>query len=385
MRIIYLSGAPRLSTSPSSESMGPRSHILGVISAFRSLGAEVVPIIVGDSMPTSFTHSGSEKRLSGSIATVVAADFVRLFSRVRSRAKTRKELSNGTYNFAYERYALFQNMGLAARRANVPWVLEVNALLSIESTSDRRATASRRFAHFLEGRAFRAAHTIVAVTEELSLAIQREHGVEARRIVVVENGVDHTRFPARSVQIDSGPTINVGFVGALYKWQNLDMLLDAIALPEFADVHVHIAGDGAERVNLTEKINSLGLAGRVHMKGRLTPDDVPAFLSKMDIAFSGHGSANGAYFSPLKLWEYLASGTPVISSRHKASLELKQGEFAVLLFDTENMESLVEAIRSARSDLSRLVEIAAAKQDTVREKYSWQARVQPLLKRMEVR
>jgi len=61
--VLYLSGAPRLSTSPKTESLGPRSHIVGVINALREAGVTVDPFIVGDSTPESMHGEGSEARM----------------------------------------------------------------------------------------------------------------------------------------------------------------------------------------------------------------------------------------------------------------------------------------------------------------------------------
>jgi hypothetical protein len=43
----YLSAAPRVSTNINAEASGPRSHVLGVIQAYESLGWEVCPSLLG--------------------------------------------------------------------------------------------------------------------------------------------------------------------------------------------------------------------------------------------------------------------------------------------------------------------------------------------------
>nr|MDP9479668.1 hypothetical protein [Actinomycetota bacterium] len=63
-RLGYLSAAPRVSTRPDAEAGGPRSHVLGVIRAFESLGWSVNRFIVGDRMPKGVAGGGSEKALS---------------------------------------------------------------------------------------------------------------------------------------------------------------------------------------------------------------------------------------------------------------------------------------------------------------------------------
>lgn len=381
MHILYISGAPRLSTRSDSESLGPRSHILGVISAFRSSNAVVETLIIGDSTPSSFSAKGSENRLSSSKFHMLAADVLRLIYGARARRKTSKICRDQSFDFAYERYALFQSMGRAAKKRGIPWVLEVNALLSVEATTERKATTSRWLAHWVEGRTVRAADLVVVVTEELSLALQSTHRVAPKQIVVIENGVDHTRFApvAPSVALSAG--MRIGFVGALYGWQNLALLLETMASPGLSTTVLEIVGDGPTRRQLEEQVLELGLGDRVTFKGRLTPNEIPDFLASVDICFAGHGSENGTYFSPLKLWEYLAAGKPVLSSTHNASVQLAEIGFAILLFDTTKPASLQSALTEAVRELPELAKTAAKMQPSVRGRYSWEARVQPLLKR----
>lgn len=378
--VLYLSGAPRLSTKPTTESLGPRSHILGVIGALRESGSIVHAFVVGDDVPQSFHASGSEARMTASAVRLVAADLGRLVYRVRSVAKVRRMLRKiaPPPAMAYERYALMQELGRAAQRKGATWVLEVNALLAIESTSDRRATSSRRIASWFEKRTFRRADLIVAVTEQLKLAIHDIYGIPLDRIVVVENGVDTARHDDASVERQAVPTI--GFLGTLYPWQRVDRLLRAVSRSE-TDWNVRIAGEGPDFDALRRLSDELNLGTKVTFLGRVHPDQVPAFLKTVDVCYAGHGSAEGVYFSPLKLWEYLAAGRPVLASRHDATVRLASEGYAVEVFD-ESDSDLERALLTVSSKLQELLETGVRDQERVRSSHSWTARIRPLLNRV---
>ncbi|MEZ3157326.1 glycosyltransferase [Microbacterium sp. BWR-S6Y] len=378
--VLYLSGAPRLSTKPTTESLGPRSHILGVIGALRDSGSSVRTFVVGDTVPQSFHASGSEARMTASILRLLAADVGRLVYRVRSRVNLRRHLgtTSPAAAMAYERYALMQELGSVAQRRGATWVLEVNALLAIESTSDRRATSSRRVATFFERRTLRRADLIVAVTEQLKTAIHEIYGVPIDRILVVENGVDTTRHENASAQQQEVPTI--GFLGTLYPWQRVDRLLRAVCASE-TPWRVRIAGEGPEYGTLRRLSDELGLGSRVTFLGRVHPDEVPSFLRTVDICYAGHGSSEGVYFSPLKLWEYLAAGRPVLASRHDTTERLSSEGYAVEVFG-ENEGELEQALRTASTRLADLLRTGVRDQERVRSAHSWTARIQPLLDRV---
>lgn len=378
-KVLYLSGAPRVSTRPTTESLGPRSHILGVINAFESHGFDVGTFIVGDSTPDSMHAAGSEARMSGSRLGLAIADAGRFWYRQKSRTELRKRTSHSNYSMVYERYGLMQELGSIVRSARTPWVLEVNALLALEATTTRKATSSRVLAERFEARTLRSADVIVAVTETLALAISRAYGVPLDRIITIENGVDSSLHNASPGTPAETPTL--GFLGALYEWQRVDALLTALAHPENSSWRLRVAGEGAEFSRLQAMAEELGLAGRVEFLGRIHPDDVPSFLQTVDLCYAGHTSAGGVYFSPLKLWEYLAAGRAVLASTHETTRRLASDGFPVVCFG-DDADGLREALTYALHSREELLGDARAKQQEVWSLYSWEARLEPLVERL---
>lgn len=377
-RGIYLSGAPRLSTRPTTESLGPRSHMLGVINAFRRSGVDLDEFIVGDSAPTAMHSPGSEARFSSSWPRVLAADVLRLAYRTVSRRRLARVARRGPYDFAYERYALFQELGsVVRRRTSAFWILEVNALLALEATSERRATTSRRLARTAERRTLRSADLIVAVTAALAEQIREVHGIDPDRIVVIENGVDGAR-PRTDTRTTSDAGTRVGFLGTLYKWQSVDRLIRVLDDPRIPpEVTVHIAGAGPELEQLEAQVHERRMEGRVEFLGRLHPDAVPGFLADVDLCYAGHVSENGAYFSPLKLWEYLAAAKPVIATRHEATDRLEASGYAVRCFDGSD-DDLAAVLHESLAAKGQLSSVAEERREAVLREHSWESRIRPL-------
>nr|WP_276204505.1 glycosyltransferase [Microbacterium arborescens] len=377
VRAIYLSGAPRLSTSPESESLGPRSHILGVIDALTQEDVTVEQFIVGDRSPRSFSAQGSEKRISKGLASVVATDVLRLVYRVKSRLELRRKVKGERFELAYERYALFQELG-SILRGRARWVLEVNALLAIEATTERRATTSRRLASAFERRTLQRADHIVAVTQALADQIVDTYDVDPTRIIVIQNGVRPSP-PEEWVPSRERPT-TVGFLGALYEWQNVDLLLRALSSQSLQHLKLEIAGEGPELENLRKTSSRLGLDSRVSFLGRVHPDDVPMFLQGVDLCFAGHSSANGTYFSPLKLWEYLGAGRVVVASAHDATNALATDGFGVVTYASDTAVGVQAGFEEALQGYAELRARAERGLEKVAGEYSWRARIAPLMR-----
>ena len=114
-RLAYLSGAPRVSTAPEAVLGGPRSHVLGVISGFESMGWEVRRFIVGDRVPRSWVGVGSERAVARGWFRALAADLLRLIIRPIYTRQSWRTLGAES-DWVYERFAIFQAMGEIFKR-----------------------------------------------------------------------------------------------------------------------------------------------------------------------------------------------------------------------------------------------------------------------------
>jgi glycosyltransferase involved in cell wall biosynthesis len=337
--------------------------VLGVIDGFERRGWAVSRYIVGDRMPHVVARDG-EALVSRNRAWTLAADLARLGLRYRHSRGAWSALG-GRVDWVYERFALFQALGAPFARRGIPWILETNALLAEEASQERNSVVLTDLATRLERQAYHACTMLVAISEALAGRIASEMGVPRGKILVVPNGVDVHRFdPARVSTPRSARAFTVLFVGSLVTWQGVDLLLRAAAgVPE---VHVTIAGDGPERAALE------ALAGdRVRFLGRVSPDDIPALIASADVCYSGHS----AFRSPLKLYEYMAMGRPVISSAvPDATAALVDGESG-FLFQPGDVEGLTRALRAAHAARECLDVMGRRARQAAVESHSWEARV----------
>jgi glycosyltransferase involved in cell wall biosynthesis len=379
-RLGYLSGAPRVSTRADAELAGPRAHVLGVIAGFEAAGWTVDRFIVGDRAPAVVTRNG-ERLVRRGWATTLAADGARLVLRQRSASAAYAALG-ARVDWVYERFALFQALGAPFARRGIPWILETNALLTDEARRERSSVVLHRTARQLERAAYQACSVLVTVSDALANRVVEAMGVPREKIVVVPNGVDVERFdPARVAARSLGPGFHIVFAGALAPWQGLDTLLRALVdVPAVAI----IAGDGPARPGLEALASELGLGARARFLGHVAPDDVPALLAGAQVCFVGHtdrGNSADTFRSPLKLYEYLAMGKPVISSAvPDAVAAIAEGKTG-FLFEAGDVASLASAVRAAMAaPLDSMG--AAARRDAVMC-HSWQARVREMIGRVE--
>jgi glycosyltransferase involved in cell wall biosynthesis len=75
-----------------------------------------------------------------------------------------------------------------------------------------------------------------------------------------------------------------------------------------------VAGEGPQRQALERVAAKLGMKERVRWLGPLPHIDIPALLVAFDVAVLPYPALSDFAFSPLKLYEYLAAGVPVVAS-----------------------------------------------------------------------
>jgi glycosyltransferase involved in cell wall biosynthesis len=221
----------------------------------------------------------------------------------------------GPFDVIYERYSLWSHAAMEhAAGSAVPGILEVNAPLIAEQIAHRGLLHVQE-AEDAAARAFAAASALVAVSPGVAAHLQR-HPAAAGRVHVIANGVDPGRFDTGGRRAP-GSAVTVGFVGTLKPWHGLDVLVDAfaIALEVSPSLRLLVVGDGPERASVEGRIAAAGIADHVTLTGAVPPAAIPGLLAGMDIAVAPYPDLLDFYFSPLKLYEYMAAGLAVVASR----------------------------------------------------------------------
>jgi glycosyltransferase involved in cell wall biosynthesis len=378
----YLSAAPRVSTNPLAEANGPRSHVLGVIGAFRDLGWEVSTFIVGDRISQVVTQQ-SGKRLEKSILTRFAADIFRLISGPFQSIKAWLELHNKV-GMVYERFAVLQTIGWIFKFMNIPWVLETNGLYFYEAKVERKSIVLNRVARLIEVWAYRHCDVLICVTNALKELVIQEAGIPAEKILVVPNGVDCIRFNPKLYtpkRFFAGPTI--GFVSALIKWHRLDILLEVLGdlHREGIDFHMVVAGDGPMRSEWETLAYELELNERVKFLGQISWDEIPALLAGFDLGYVGNNPMviGVMYHSPLKLYEYMAMGLPPLTVENDDSRHMIVSGQTGYLFKAGDKEDLKRILRLALQEVGKWEEMGIEARQQVLKHASWTSRVSIML------
>jgi len=183
-------------------------------------------------------------------------------------------------------------------------------------------------------------------------------GVDAARIQVLPNAVNPELFRMASEGSEIRKRLNldghftVGFVGTFRPWHGVELLLAAFEDLHRMDplTHLLLVGDGPLRPGFEDQIRNAGLQGAVTFAGRIAHQDVPQYLAAMDVAVAPYPILDEFYYSPLKLFEYLAAGRPVVASRVGQVAEILMDGATGLLFEPGDRAGLVRCLQRLRKN-----------------------------------
>ena len=280
----------------------------------------------------------------------------------------------GPFDLIYERYSLWSFAGMDyAQVVGVPGLLEVNAPL-IQEQEKHRGLVDRASAEQVAERVFRAATTLIAVSEEIKTYLEGYLGAEPR-VHVVPNGVNLDRFSGdvRPLLSPSPGTFTVGFMGTLKPWHGLPILVEAFdrLRQHGSNTRLLIVGDGPGRETLVANLSSRGLLETVHLTGAVPPDHIPGWLAAMDVAVAPYPDQTDFYFSPLKIYEYMAAGLPVVTSRiGQLTVVIKHGVNG-LLCPPGDVVALAEALGRLRRSPEFSARLGQLARETMRQNHSW--------------
>lgn len=379
----YLSAAPTVSTRPDAASAGPRAHILGTVAGFRDLGWEVRSYIAGDRLPPGIGSGRVQRLLERFPAARPLADLARLAMARHAAARAWSELGRDI-DWIYERFATMQVLGRRFRRTGIPWILETQGLFFYETQVERASVGWPALARRIEIAAYRDCDVLIAVSQPLKALLAERCGIAPEKILVVPNAVELGRFDPSLNGRDrffAEPTL--GFVGGLIAWQALDLLLAALAglRAEGIVLGLAVIGDGAMLGPWRQRAAELGIADRVAFTGQVAGTAVGRMLARCDIGYSGpkRMAIGSMYHSPIKLYEYMAQGLPVLAAAFDDARGLVDGRGTGLLFEPGDLADLCRALREVHARSAELPRMGTAARRLVAAEHSWPARVRGMV------
>ncbi|MCK4298673.1 MAG: glycosyltransferase family 4 protein [Planctomycetes bacterium] len=341
-----------------------RVHIMGMVNAWRRMGHSV-----HISSPPGCSPEEGERAVAPEDSTGSGTPLGTLQSLLKRLARDAPpalfeaaELAYNAYSLAdvlrlvahrrpdviYERFtANSAAPTLVARLLGIPIVQEVNLLVGAGRFRPLVLEyLTRRIERWV------LAHSALVVTVSSRFKdVLVEMGTPAEKVLVCPNAIDPEDFRKDIIPaIEPKPgTSVVGYVGAFVPYHRLEFLVRAASELDGAEPAVRflLVGDGVHRPAIETEIRRAGVQDLFLLTGRVSHEEVPRYVASMDVAVIP-GTAD--YTSPIKLFEYMALGKPVLAPRLPGIKDVVTHDQTGLLFEPNDFGDFLQKLRLLLKD-----------------------------------
>lgn len=243
---------------------------------------------------------------------------------------------------------------LVAKIFNTHYIAEVNGLLVEELKIDLYPPIYTKVCAFNERRNYNYSQKIICVTSGIKNGLINLYNIPSKKIVVINNGANTDLFyPIDSEASRAKLELEISkkyicFVGNLARWQGVEYLIEAspLILQRCPNLSFLVIGDGIMKSKLIQLTHKFGVSDNFIFTGSVPYDKVPLYINASNVCVAPFIMERNAKIglSPLKLYEYMACGKPVVASAISGVsevLELSKGGISV---PPENSEALADAI-----------------------------------------
>jgi glycosyltransferase involved in cell wall biosynthesis len=202
------------------------------------------------------------------------------------------------------------------------------------------------------------------------------------QIVLIENApgsAEDVATPAqaaavrRSLGLDPAAPV-VLYTGTFEAYQGLDVLFDAMAIVQRtkAGARLVLAGGKPDQVERARaQARAAGIDAVTIFAGERPASEIPAYLLAADALVSPRSRGTN---TPLKIYQYLRSGKPIVATRLLTHTQVLSDETAILTAATP--QAFADGIVAALSDVDRAAAIGRRARDLAETKYSYEAYVE---------
>jgi len=286
--------------------------------------------------------------------------------------KIRGLLRDREYDALYVRHLELANFLLNWQDfLKLPIIFEAHEIFHL--TTERKEKERKIWRQ--EMRLYHRANGVVAITRGLAEKIQEVFGVSTP-IEVIPDGVNIGFFQRTAYR---SPNHKILYVGQLYPWKGIGILIEAMSY--LRERCLHVVGGSQETVEKWKKRSmEMKIQDRVLFHGQVSPREVRVHLQEAAVAVLPltQDLISASFTSPLKLFEYMAAGVPIVASDLPSTREILTPEVNAVLVPPNNPQALAAGIQRVLEDRDLANRIAQKALEDVMQ-FSWKKRAEKII------
>lgn len=232
---------------------------------------------------------------------------------------------------------------------------------------------------------------LVTVTQPMMDAYERQFPwLRPEQTLVLPNATDDMGAIGDANGLPSWPgradALQVGYVGHLYAGRGVETLVGAARALPLLDFH--FVGGASEDI---ARWKAAGVPLNVHFHGYVPFEQVPSYYQRFDVltapygerVYTAGGAETSAVMSPLKLYEYLSVGKPIVASDLPAVRTILSHEEDSLLVPPSDADAFTAALRRLYDEQTLRVRLGAQARRRFEEQCTWPGRATELLDNLQ--
>lgn len=226
---------------------------------------------------------------------------------------------------------------------------------------------------------------IVVISQALAERI-RELKIPDTRIMLSPDGYDDRQYQILPSRMEARYRVHlpeempiVLYAGHLFAWKGVDIL--AHAAPMIDGLVVFVGGTESD---ITRMKMRYGMIPNILFIGHRPHSEIPLWLRAADVLIlpnRGEEDISRLYTSPLKMFEYMASGTPIVASDLPSIREVLSEKSAILV-TPDDPQALARAIQRVVTEPQLASRISECAGELIRN-YAWEHRAEKIIRHIQ--
>jgi glycosyltransferase involved in cell wall biosynthesis len=226
---------------------------------------------------------------------------------------------------------------------------------------------------WLERLMIRRSQVVIVICPDLETTVQRIR--PDAPTIVIENAPGSGATPVAGSGLAIRTSLGLAadapvalYTGTFESYQGLDLLYAAmrIVVASRADAKLVVVGGDAAQVSAARQhVASIGLADAVIFTGQRPAEDIPSYLDAATVLVSPRSTGTN---TPLKIYQYLRSGRPIVATNLRTHTQVLSADTAFLAEPTP--EAFAAALGAVFDDPARARKVGDAARALAESRYS---------------
>lgn len=231
-------------------------------------------------------------------------------------------------------------------------------------------------------------HSLLQISVTVTDTIRKtmiDNGMPPEKVITLHNGYNRL-FMERQTEkatewrqklLKQNREKLVVYSGALKTFKGIDILIDVAS--QMPNIQFACAGGTKQEVEHYQQLAKEKQVNNIKFLGYILHQELPSLLQAADILAHPHCLGNAATFtSPLKLFDYLASGTPIVATEIPSLMEFKNTKAIAAWCEPDNPTQFAKAVTSVLESHPRQIEGYSDNIEFVKQ-FSWENRAAKIL------